>query len=98
MNNNTNADASAAQPAVTAADLPLTLKAKYFGSGMVVGVLVAPVVQRALSMLPKMQEMLEGLGGEGLVDKAKSMLNNDGASEAEAGYDHGHSHAGACAH
>lgn len=62
---------------ITAADVPLTLKARYFGSGVAVGVLIAPFVKNAVAKVqPMVGELLETLTGqaEGLVEKSSDLM------------------------
>lgn len=62
---------------ITGADVPLMLKARYFGSGVVVGAIVSPLLRRTLSKIqPKFDSILDNLTGqaEGLVEKGSDLV------------------------
>lgn len=96
-NGNTNDNA------VTSADIPMMLKARYFGSGLVVGVMIAPLVKGLVAKLqPKLDSLVEGVTGqaEGIVEKgndfmakAKSILKREELDEVLD-----HKHSGSCTH
>ena len=101
-NNNTNPNPSRV---ITAADIPLALKARYFGSGMVVGVFVSPLVKKAMAKVqPRLDGILDALTGQAegfvekssdLVAKAKDILRRDeetGKTKETHEGEHEHTH------
>ncbi len=62
---------------ITASDIPMALKARYFGSGLVVGVFVSPLVRKGLAIVqPKLDTLMDSLTGkaEGLVEKSSDLV------------------------
>lgn len=89
MNNGNGSNGNPGNPVITAADIPLALKARYFGSGLVVGVFVSPLVQKALGKITA-GSLFEK--GSDIVSKARDALR--GFDDKEDSHDHaGHDHA-----
>ena len=93
------------KPPVTAADIPLLLKARYFGSGMVVGVFISPAVRNLVGRFqPKLDSLMDTLTGqaEGLFEKGSDIMakakdavrkmDREESIEHKHDGDHGHSH------
>lgn len=78
MNPNTN-NANVNNPnnpgrPITGADIPLMLKARYFGSGLVVGVFLSEPVKGLVSKLTKQVEGFTEKGSE-ILSQAKNAIN-----------------------
>lgn len=112
MNNNNNGNNDGSNNGnnrtITGADIPLMLKARYFGSGVVVGAIVSPLLRKALTKVqPKFDSILDNLTGqaEGLVEKgtdfvakAREVLKAEGHVETAPAEPNAHTHSSECSH
>jgi len=110
MNNTNGTNGNGNNQQVTSSDIPLMLKARYFGSGVVVGAIISPMVKRVLAKAqPKLDSLMDALTGqaEGIVEKgsdlvakAKDILaqSETAVAKADAEEEHEHKHGSNCTH
>jgi len=91
--NQTN-DPGAGKRLVTSADIPMSLKARYIGTGFVMGVISGPTIHKTVARIaPRFSELLDKLTGhaESVVEtgadmlaQARDLLRKDGSAKSDA--------------